>query len=128
MEPRILIIDDEEDFLDSVKRGLQTAGYRDLTTLSNPVQTWETVCNNLFDLALIDLTMPEINGLELLEHIKLVSPETECIMITAVEEVEMAVKAMRLGAYDYLTKPLSRDKLLIAIDRALERKRLLNLL
>lgn len=128
MEPRILIIDDEEDFLDSVKRGLKTAGYHDLTTLSNPAQTKEIVCNNPFDLILIDLTMPEISGLELLEHIKSVSPETECIMITAVEEVEMAVRAMRLGAYDYLTKPLSRDKLLIAMDRALERKRLLDLL
>lgn len=128
VEPCILVVDDEEVFLESIRRGLAMAGYKNITAVSQPARVGEVIRGCSFDVALIDLTMPEISGLEVLEHIKSMSPETECIMVTAVEEVEAAVSAMRLGAYDYLIKPLARDKLLIALDRALERKRLLGLL
>ncbi|NPV90902.1 MAG: sigma-54-dependent Fis family transcriptional regulator [Firmicutes bacterium] len=128
MDPQILLVDDEQIFLESMKRGLMTAGYRDITAIDDPARVYELIPARRFDIALVDLTMPDISGLELVEYIKSASPETECLMVTAVDEVETAVNAMRLGAYDYLIKPLSRDRLLIAIDRALERKRLLDLL
>lgn len=128
MESRIMLVDDEEDFLDTLKRVLGRAGYRQVVTFSHPLHAWEFVERQAVDVAFIDISMPEISGLELLEHIKLVQPETECIMVSGLEEVELAVNAMRLGAYDYLVKPLSQDKLFISLNRALERKRLLGLI
>lgn len=128
MDSRILVIDDEPHFLESIRRGLMTAGYKNILLLDKPERIIELITERAVDLALIDLTMPGMSGHEVLELIKAYSPETECIMVTAVEEVEMAVRSMRLGAYDYLVKPISRNKLLIALDRALERRRLLDLL
>jgi len=128
MDSRILVIDDEPHFLDSIRRGLVTAGYKNIFFMDQPEKVQEFIEQQPIDLAFIDITMPKVSGLEVLELIKAHSPETECIMVTAVEEVETAVRAMRLGAYDYLMKPLSRDKLLISLDRALERKRLIGLL
>jgi DNA-binding NtrC family response regulator len=80
------------------------------------------------DIALIDVTMPGVDGEELLELIKKKSPNTECIMVTAVNEARVAVQCLKKGAYDYLVKPISRDDLVFAINRALERKRLLDIL
>lgn len=128
MECNILVIDDEVDFLESVRRGLITDGYKNVFLFNQPARVTEFIKQHQVDLALIDITMPGLSGLEVLEQIKAHSPETECIMVTAVEEIEMAVQAMRLGAYDYLVKPLSREKLRIALERALERKQLLHLL
>jgi len=128
MESRIMLVDDEEDFLDTLKRVLGRAGYRNVVVFSHPRQAWEFTERQPVDVALIDISMPEISGLELLEHIKSLCPETECIMVSGLEEIELAVSAMRLGAYDYLVKPLSQDKLFISLSRALERKRLLGLI
>jgi two-component system response regulator AtoC len=81
-----------------------------------------------FDMALIDITMPWINGIQLLEMIKTSSPETECIMVTAVNEARVAVECLQKGAYDYLTKPISRDELVSTLKRAMERRRLLEII
>ena len=81
-----------------------------------------------FDLALIDVGMPELDGQGLLETIKKHSPGTECIMVTAVNDARTAVQCLRQGAYDYLVKPVSEDDLIFAVKRALERKRLLDIL
>jgi DNA-binding NtrC family response regulator len=82
----------------------------------------------VFDIALIDVTMPFINGVGLLELIKKTSPNTECIMVTGKNDAKVAVQSMKKGAYDYLIKPISRDELVLTISRALERKRLLDIL
>jgi two-component system response regulator AtoC len=82
----------------------------------------------LFDLALIDMTMPDMDGMTLLEHIKNTSPGTECIMVTAINEARTAVECLRRGAYDYLVKPVAKDVLALTLPRALERKRLLDIL
>ncbi|MCU0605780.1 MAG: sigma-54 dependent transcriptional regulator, partial [Desulfobacterales bacterium] len=74
------------------------------------------------------LGMPEMNGQELLDLIKKHSPTTECIMVTAVNDARTAVECLRQGAYDYLVKPVSEEDLLFAVKRALERKRLLDIL
>ncbi|MDX2448293.1 MAG: sigma-54 dependent transcriptional regulator, partial [Desulfobacterales bacterium] len=81
----------------------------------------------VFDIALIDMTMPEMDGIELLEVIKNASPRTECIMVTAVNEARVAVECLKKGAYDYLLKPVSKEDLALSIHRALEHKRLLDL-
>jgi len=77
---------------------------------------------------MIDVTMPFMNGVGLLELIKKTSPNTECIMVTAKNDAKVAVQCMKKGAYDYLVKPISRDELVLTINRALERKRLLDII
>lgn len=128
MEKSILIIDDEQDFLDSVKRGLLTAQLSDVLVESNPVRAADFFKQGgSVDIALIDVTMPEMSGPEVLELIKATSPETECIMITAVNDAQTAIECMKKGAYDYLLKPVSRDDLVLAINRAYERKKLVEI-
>ncbi|HYA13463.1 MAG TPA: sigma-54 dependent transcriptional regulator [Syntrophales bacterium] len=129
MGNRIIVVDDEQDFLDSIMRGLITAGYKNVRTESNPKEAaviFEQ--GGAYDIALIDITMPGLNGMELLEVIKKYSPSTECIMVTAVNEAKVAVECLKKGAYDYLVKPLSKDDLILRINHAEERKRLLDIL
>ncbi|MCX5880904.1 MAG: sigma-54 dependent transcriptional regulator, partial [Deltaproteobacteria bacterium] len=125
----IIIIDDEQDFLDSIARGLFNAGYMDVRTESDPVKAatfFEQ--GQSCDMALIDLHMPNMDGMELLEIIKIHSPNTECIMVTAVNDARMAVACLKKGAYDYLIKPVSKEDLLLKIGHAEEKKRLLDIL
>ena len=129
MGNRIMIIDDEQDFLDSIARGLFNAGYVDVRTESDPVKAATFFKQGLScDMALIDLSMPDMDGMELLEIIKNHSPNTECIMVTAVNDARMAVACLKKGAYDYLIKPVSREDLLLKIGHAEEKKRLLDIL
>ena len=125
MDNRIIVIDDEQDFLDSVKRGLTMSGFRNVQMEIDPRKAAARFeQGEAFDIALIDLTMPFLNGVGLLELIKKTSPNTECIMVTAKNDAEVAVQCMKKGAYDYLVKPISRDELVLTIKNALENKRL----
>jgi DNA-binding NtrC family response regulator len=129
MNKRIIAVDDELDFLQSLRRGLITSGFRNVTTERNSQKAaalFEEGKN--FDLALIDITMPGLDGFGLLQTIKATSPRTECIMITATDQARMAVQCIRQGAYDYLVKPVSKEDLISSIHRALERKNLIDLL
>ncbi len=129
MSDMVLVIDDEMDCLDSVKRGLISSGIRDVRVESDPRVAAQSVQQgDRYAVALIDITMPWINGLQLLEIIKSASPDTECIMVTAVNDARTAVECLQKGAYDYLTKPVSRDELVSKIRRAMERRRLLEVL
>jgi DNA-binding NtrC family response regulator len=128
MSFKIMVVDDERDYLDSIRRGLITSGYRDVRTESDPVKAASAFeRGEVFDIALIDITMPGMNGVELLERIKNHSPGTECIMVTAVDEAKVAVECLKKGAYDYIIKPISRDDLLLRIKHARERKNLMEL-
>nr|MBL0712475.1 sigma-54-dependent Fis family transcriptional regulator [Desulfobacterales bacterium] len=129
MANRILIIDDDRDYLEILMLKLKKAGYGDILCLDHPLEAAAQFdAGATFDIALIDVTMPDLDGMELLEIIKNTSPNTECIMITAVNEARVSVKCLKKGAYDYLVKPVREEELLKTIDRALERKRLLDIL
>ncbi len=129
MSNKIIVIDDEKHFLDIVKRGLLISGLSDLTLEDDPERALRSFNEGMeYDIALIDITMPKINGIELLEEIKRISPSTECIMVSGLNEARTAVKSLKMGAYDYLVKPITREDLHSAITRALERKRLLDIL
>jgi len=125
----ILAVDDEQDFLDSIKRALVSAGF------PHPIlETSPEIAASFFDgdaididVALIDITMPGMSGEDLLEVIRRKSPDTECIMLTAINDASTAVRCLKKGAYDYLVKPISPDNLIGALNRTLERKRLLGL-
>ncbi len=128
MDNRIIVVDDEVDFLESVKRGLFISGYRNVEVESQaPEAAARFERGETFDVALIDVTMPEMDGLELLDVIRKTSPDTECVMVTALNEARVAVASLKKGAYDYLLKPISKEDLIFSMERALERKRLLNI-
>jgi DNA-binding NtrC family response regulator len=124
MSVKILIVDDEQAYVESVVRMLRIEGYTDLTPLTDPSQAPPLLSDAAFDIAFLDITMPQMGGLDLLKQIKERSPHTECIMVTANDSIPMVIKAVRLGAYDYLVKPIMPDQLVHALNRALERKRL----
>lgn len=122
MDNPICIIDDENDFLDSAGRGLFMCGFKNVHLESDPRKAVDLFAqNDGFAVAMIDITMPGMDGLELLGIIKTYSPNTECIMITAIDEARVAVECLKKGAYDYLVKPVSRDDLARVVGRALER-------
>jgi len=129
MSGSILVVDDEQDFLESVRRALVSSGFRNVRLEKNPLEAMSALEKGAtFDLALIDIHMPEMDGMELLEKLRAESPETECMMVTAVNEARVAIECLRKGAYDYLTKPLSRDDRIAAVRRGLEKKRFLEIL
>jgi DNA-binding NtrC family response regulator len=128
LENRIIAIDDDQTFLKSINRTLVTSGFKFITLEGDPKRAASMFREGQnFDIALIDVSMPGLEGLELLEEIKNSSPETECIMVTGLDEAAVAVRAMKTGAYDYLVKPVDRDDLILTINRARERKRLFNI-
>jgi two-component system response regulator AtoC len=129
MDANIIIVDDEQDFLDSIRRGLATSGYRSVRAETDPRAAAALFDQGTeFDIALVDITMPGMSGMELLGRIKAASPQTECIMVTAIDEARVAVECLKTGAYDYLVKPISKEDLLKSVNRALERKHLFDLI
>lgn len=113
---KILVIDDECDFLDSIRRGLVITGYRDVTVLSMPAQVKELLAENCYEIALIDVSMPVMNGMEVLKYIKANCPDTVCFMVSAHSDACIAKKCIELGARDYLLKPISRETLLQTLE------------
>ena len=129
MPHRFVVVDDDPDYLDIIQRLLREMGMTDITRFHDPLSMATDIENGAFyDLALIDMTMPEMDGMTLLSRIKKISPELNCIMVTAVNEAQVAVQCLKKGAIDYLVKPINPDTLKISINRVLERKRLLNIL
>ena len=122
---KILIVDDEEVSLTSVRRILKWRGIRDVEVCDNGKDAIKMIKEGNFDIVLLDLLMPEIDGMQVLESAKPFKPQTEFIILTAVDDIPTTVKAIRQGAYDYLVKPVDNELLLLSIDRAYERKGLL---
>ena len=120
---RILVVDDEPLMRDFLVETLQRKKYL-VEAVGNGSQAIEKVKVEYYDLLITDIRMPEVSGMEVLEEVKKINPETEIIMITAFGTIENAVGAMKLGAYDYITKPFSADEIEIVVDRAMERQRL----
>lgn len=124
--PRVLAVDDEQVVCESIRRVLTDEGYEVATSTSSR-QGLELLRKERFDLLLLDIKMPEMDGIELLRAARDVSPETEIIIVTGYATIETAVEAIKLGAFDYLEKPVSPPQLLVATARALERKHLVDL-
>ncbi|MBW7995060.1 MAG: sigma-54-dependent Fis family transcriptional regulator [Candidatus Glassbacteria bacterium] len=120
---RILVVDDEPLMRDFLVETLQRKKYV-VDAVGNGSQAIEKVKGEHYDLVISDIRMPEVSGMEVLEDVKKNNPETEVVMITAFGTIENAVGAMKIGAYDYITKPFSADEIEIVVDRALERQQL----
>jgi DNA-binding NtrC family response regulator len=129
MSSRIILVDDDRDYMELLADKLRAIGYDNLLLVDSPLEAAKAFdSGEAFDLALIDMTMPEMDGMSMLSHIKNTSSGTEVIMVTAINEARTAVECLKRGAYDYLVKPVAKDVLALTLPRALERKRLLDIL
>jgi DNA-binding NtrC family response regulator len=122
---KILIVDDEELSLSSVKRILKWRGVKNVEICNNGRDAMKRIRSENFDIVLLDLLMPDVDGMQVLESTKPFCPQTEFIILTAVDDIPTTVRAMRQGAYDYLVKPVDNELLFLSIERAYERKGLL---
>jgi len=122
----ILVIDDDEALLISIKATITSSGIMEPALLSDSRSALDLIRRHDFHLVILDLIMPHMGGIELLEKIKEEFPAIECVIVTAIDDTSSAVQAMKFGAYDYLVKPLNSEKLIITITRALERYDLRN--
>jgi two-component system nitrogen regulation response regulator NtrX len=120
----ILIVDDEKRICSSLTGILEDEGFR-VKAVRDGHTALEELEVHLPDLVVLDLWMPGIDGLQVLELVKTRYPHLPVIVISGHGNIETAVKAAKLGAYDFLEKPLSLEKTLIMIERALDQRRLL---
>ena len=119
----LLIVDDDPNTLASLARAFRMAGY-ETTVTDHPSRALELVRTQSFDLIFSDVVMPEKDGIALLSEMRALGVTTPVVMISGQATVDMAVRATKLGAIDFLEKPLSTDKLLLTVENALRIKRL----
>ena len=122
-QPLILLVDDDPVILELMQEILRPGAYA-VDIAHNGREAVERLEDHPYDLVLTDMVMPEMQGLELLQHLRLHHPETLTIVFTGYANYQDAVAAVKLGAFDYLTKPLRSEILRHAIDRAMEFRRL----
>lgn len=115
----ILIIDDEKEICESIKMILEYENY-EVDYSTNGYEGLDKISSQIYDAILLDIQMPEINGFEVLKKIKDSQSQVNVIIISAFGNVENAIKATKLGAYDFIEKPIDREKLLISIRNAIE--------
>jgi len=120
---KILVADDEKSMREFLEIMLKKEGYK-VTLASNGEEVMKLIEKDIFDLALVDIRMPRQDGISVLKKIKSISPETVVIVITAYASADTAIKAMKEGAYDYITKPFKIDEIKLIIQNALEKKHL----
>lgn len=120
---RILIVDDESSVRDSLQIWFRKDGYEVQVAASAP-EAIAAFGHESFDLALLDVRLPGMDGLELHERMRELAPETTVIMITAFASVDTAVRALKQGAFDYVTKPINPEELSHLVARAIDQRRL----
>ncbi|AGG07689.1 chemotaxis protein CheY [Dehalococcoides mccartyi] len=120
----VLTVDDEDTIRRLLYQKITSEGYKCLTA-SNATEAMEIVKNHDIALAILDIKMPGLSGMDILPEIRIVSPDTAVIMATAISDTDTAINCMKLGAYDYVTKPFKLDAVIMGIERALEKRRLI---
>jgi DNA-binding response OmpR family regulator len=121
MKPRLLLVDDEEMFLEFLSRRLISYQY-DVTICLSGENALEMIMEHDFDVVILDVLMPGMDGIETLREIKKIKPLTEVIMLTGHASRESGIEGMKLGAHDYLSKPCNTEDLIVKINDAYDRK------
>jgi DNA-binding NtrC family response regulator len=121
---RILVVDDEAAIRESLKDWLMEDGY-EVGLAVNGLEAVSIVEEQNWDIILLDLKMPEMDGIEAMEKIKAVSPDSEIIMMTAFATIDTAVKAIKMGAFDYLVKPFDPDEIELQIKKIVSHNELI---
>ena len=124
MKGRILVADDEEIVIQSCLRVLSGGGFQ-VDAARDGLEALKAIDENGYDVLILDIKMPKMNGMEVLQRVKEAHPDIDVIMITGLHEIETAVQAMKLGAFDYLPKPFEPEELELVVARAFERRQLL---
>ncbi len=114
--PRVLVVDDEASVRESLRLILKDRA--DIVVAPSSEAALESMASHAFDVVLLDILMPGMDGLELLERMRALGPTPQVIMLTATKTVKTAVRAMKLGAFDYVTKPFDVDELIMLVERA----------
>jgi len=120
----ILIVDDDSAMRDLLSEGLAESGYL-CETAGDGAEGLRRIVETGYELVVSDIDMPQVDGVRLLQEVKRLRPDTEIIMLTGIVDAEIAVRSMRMGACDYLTKPFKLADVRITVERALEKRRLL---
>jgi two-component system, NtrC family, nitrogen regulation response regulator NtrX len=120
----IIIIDDEKEICESIKMILEYEGYTVDYSTSSP-EGIAKITNGQFSALLLDIQMPEMNGFEVIKKVKETNPDLSVIIISAHGSIENAIKATKLGAFDFIEKPVDRDKLLISVRNAVDQTNLI---
>ncbi len=123
MSVRVVVVDDEEIKLVSLVDDLRDADFG-VVGFASGKPALEHLKKHYADVVVTDLKMPGMSGLDVLKHLRIASPETDVIIMTAFGTVESAVEAMRLGAHDYVSKPFSSDELIVLLNRLVKQRRL----
>ena len=119
---RVLVVDDEEDFLETLVKRLEKRNI-DATGARSGEEALELMKEKLFDVVLLDIKMPGgMDGIEALREMKKVQPLAEVILLTGHGSVETSIEGMKLGAFDYLLKPVKLEDLLLKLGQAFEKK------
>jgi DNA-binding NtrC family response regulator len=124
MSRKILIVDDEEIVLKSCLRILGDGDY-EVEAVQDGLEALRKIEASSYDILILDIMMPKIDGLEVLQRVKEMHPDIDIIMITGLSQIKTAVRAMKLGAFDYLPKPFDPDELKLVVQRAFERRQVL---
>ena len=118
---KVLIVDDEQDFLETIVKRLKARAI-EVTGVENGYKALELVEGGNFDVVILDVKMPGMDGIETLREMKKKKPLVEVIMLTGHASVESGIQGMQLGAFDYVMKPVALDELLEKVRQAYERK------
>jgi len=121
MKTRILLVDDEKEFVETLAERLRTRGFH-VTEAYNGDEALEILKEYNFDVTILDVQMPGMDGIEALAAIKKLKPLTEVLMLTGHGTIETAIEGMKIGAFDFLLKPCKMDVLLEKINAAYDRK------
>ena len=124
MSARILVVDDEEIVIRSCLRILAGDEFQ-VEAVQDGREALRKIEEAPYDVMILDIMMPNIDGLEVLRRVKETHPNVDVIMVTGLSQIDTAVQAMKLGAFDYISKPFEPDELKLVVQRALERRRLL---
>jgi two-component system, NtrC family, response regulator HydG len=123
MKGQVLVVDDEQETCDLLEMALVRHGFK-VTTSSNAQRALELVAAQDFDVVLTDLSMPEMSGLDLCERVLGTRPNMPVVVITGQGSLETAIGAIRVGAYDFITKPVDPKLLFLSVSRAIQHRRL----
>jgi DNA-binding NtrC family response regulator len=123
LKPVVLLVDDEDTIRLFLEKTLKDEGYEALTAATGE-EALELTRSELPDLILLDLKLPDINGIEVLQRVKEEVPEVSVIMLTAFGDIETAVSAIKKGAFDFVSKPVNLEQLLLAVEKGLESQKL----
>ncbi|MBA4251289.1 MAG: hybrid sensor histidine kinase/response regulator [Chlorobiaceae bacterium] len=121
---KILIVEDEKGLREGIKRLLELEGFQ-IELAERGTEGIQLGTTNEYDICILDLRLPDYDGIEVLRQIKLIFPNTVCIMATAFASYDTAIEATRLGAFSYIPKPFTPEELLYQIDKACQQRRLI---